>query len=210
MKNKMGVCEKPMENIQINRIRFTLLSLFMGLFVLLLFPLGAEAAVPVTARIPVSCSGGNPLESLTFVMEMETKEMQTPDQLMIRLKAEEEGAFTIHYAYPGTYHYRIRQETGKDSKTTYDSTVYEVDMFVTEDEKGVLYAEPVLYTKGSSEKKAEIRFKNTAAGEPSKNSRSSSVQTGDTAQKTLYLSLFAGSAALLVLLGSRLLRKRRR
>ncbi len=166
----------------------------------LLFPVQTEAAETVSARIPVSVTGGNPLETFTIVLDMETTELQTPDQLYLLLKAGEEGAFTIQYTYPGTYHYRILQEAGSDSTAVYDTSVYQVDVIVTEDENGVLYADPVVYAEGSSEKKAEITFDNTAASSGSKNSSSSSkqsgsVQTGDSSMSLFYAVLLAGSAA---------------
>lgn len=181
---------------------------------LLFFAERADAAtMPVTAKIPVTCEGGNPLETFVFVMDMESKEMQTPDQLMIRMKAGEEGAFTIHYVYPGTYHYQIRQEAGSDWKTTYDSAVYDVDVYVTEDESGVLSAEPVVFKKGSDEKKAAVDFHNKAASSPSKNSHTSSgssyVQTGDRAEISLYIGMLFASLATLVLLVKVISRKKR-
>ncbi len=158
--------------------------------------------VPVNGRIPVSVSGGNPLETFTILLEPETQELQSPEQLFLRLKAEEAGEFSIAYTVPGTYRYTVRQNKGSDSKTAYDSSVYEVEMVVTEDEKGVLHAEPVVYGSDREEKKAEIRFTNTAESTPSKNQRTSSeVQTGDTTELPLYLGLLAASTAVLVKLG---------
>ncbi len=201
--------------------------LFRLLFLILCFGMlwicysDAEAAeAPVTASIPVKCTGGNPLETFTVVMEMETNENQNPDRLILRLKADEEGAFTIHYTYPGTYHYTISQTKGTESGTTYDDTVYRVDMYVTEDENGTMYAEPVVYEKGSDEKKAELVFKNTGESSGSKNSSSKSgtssgsksagnVQTGDTSAFALYARLAAGAAVTLLLLAGFRMKKRR-
>lgn len=187
------------------RICAKILGILLCIACLLMVSERADAAtVPVTAKIPVTCSGGNPSETFVVVMDMETKEMQTPDQLMIRMKAGEEGAFSVHYVYPGTYHYEIHQEAGKDWKTTYDPTVYAVDVYVTEDENGVLQAEPVVFTHGSEEKKAAVSFHNTSESSPSKNSSrpssSSHVQTGDTADLLFYAGLLIASAATLLAL----------
>lgn len=193
----------------IKRSAAGLLLVLLSLCMLWLCSVRTETAVPVSADIPVSVSGGNPLESFTFVMEMKTKEMQTPDRLMLRLRSGEEDAFTIRYVYPGTYHYRIRQEAGTDSKTTYDTTVYEVDIYVTEDGKGTLHAEPVVYAENSSEKSTKIHFKNSAEGKASKNSRAASVQTGDSNRISPYLASAAGAALLAVLLYASAMRKKR-
>lgn len=177
-----------------------LLLLMCGL-VLWLFPSKAEAAtVPVTVRIPVSCDGGNPSETFTFVLDMETRDFQKPDQMMIRMKAGEEGAYTIHYGVPGTYHYKIRQEAGANKKSTYDTTVYQVDVYVTEDEKGVLQADPVIYLDGSKDKKAEVHFTNSGWSEPSKTSRSGAVKTGDSTDFAVYVMLLIASATTLAVL----------
>lgn len=197
--------------------KFPLFLLFLICGLLMwLFPLRAEAAtVPVTVRIPVACEGGNPSETFTFVLDMETKEFQKPDQLMIRMKAGEEGAFSIHYAVPGTYHYQIRQEPGADKKTIYDKTVFDVDVYVTEDEKGILQAETVLYTGESSEKKADVRFRNSGWSAPSKSStsfgqsRGGTVQTGDSADLAMYGMLLIASLFSMTVLLKFLVKKRK-
>lgn len=204
--------------MQIRRKKRTCMSLLILLFScisLWLLPVSAEAAVPTSVKIPVSCEGGNPLEEFTCVLEMESHDLQTPDHLMIRMKSGEEGAFTIHYVYPGVYHYRIRQEEGADKKTSYDSTVYEVDVYVTEDEKGQLEAEPVVFTQGSNEKKAEVAFHNTGSSTPSRTVRSSggnkssgNVMTGDSAEPLFYISLFSASAVTLLAALKQLRRKK--
>lgn len=179
----------------------TFLFLLLCSCLLWMLPVKTEAStVPVTTRIPVTCSGGNTQETFTFVLEMETKELQTPDQLIIRIKAGEEGAFSIHYVYPGTYHYKIRQEKGADAKTTYDSTVYQIDVFVTEDESGILSAEPVLHKEGSNEKIPRVSFENSVENNMTKNNRSSSVQTGDNSNLLFNAGLLLISTAILIYL----------
>ncbi|MDO4616162.1 MAG: FctA domain-containing protein [Lachnospiraceae bacterium] len=169
---------------------------------LLLYTQTVYAAAPVSVVLPVSCSGGNPLEAFTVVLDMESAEFQTADRLYLQLKADGEDAFTIQYSYPGTYRYKIHQEAGNDKTTTYDSTVYQVSVFVTEDEQGTLHAEPVLYTEGSSEKKAELSFRNSAETGASKNSSrtASAVQTGDHSMLLLYAGLLLGSAVIVTAL----------
>ncbi|MCQ2509145.1 MAG: hypothetical protein MJ116_01590 [Lachnospiraceae bacterium] len=204
--------------MQIRRKKRTCMSLLIFLFscmFLWFLPVSAEAAVPTSVKIPVSCEGGNPLEEFTCVLEMESHELQTPDNLIIRMKSGEEGAFTIHYVYPGVYHYRIRQEEGANKKTSYDSTVYEVDVYVTEDEKGQLEAEPVVFTQGSSEKKAMVAFHNTGSGTPSRTIRTSggykssgNVMTGDSAEPLFYISLLTASAVTLLAAVKQLHRKK--
>jgi len=42
------------------------------------------------------------------------------------------------FTTPGTYKYIVTQETGSDSNTTYDKTVYNADVYVTENDSGVM------------------------------------------------------------------------
>lgn len=129
-------------------------------------PAPAYAAEPgaggktVTAQIPVSCTGTNTTEQFVFRLTGESSPFQTVENETLILKDKEKGFFRITYTYPGTYHYTVSQEKGKDSATTYDDTVYCADVYVAEDEKGNLYADPVVYIEGESEKKAELSFFN--------------------------------------------------
>lgn len=49
------------------------------------------------------------------------------------------------FTTPGTYKYIVTQETGSDSNTTYDKTVYNADVYVTENDSGVMNAETIVY-----------------------------------------------------------------
>ncbi len=114
----------------------------------------------VTVRIPVSCTGINTTEEFIYELSGESTEFQIIESRTLTLKDKEKGEFCITYTYPGTYHYTVVQNKGSDSDTTYDNTVYHVDVYVTEDEKGNMYAEPVVYLQGESGKKAELSFTN--------------------------------------------------
>lgn len=60
-----------------------------------------------------------------------------------------------------TYKYIVTQETGSDSNTTYDKTVYNADVYVTENDSGVMNAETIVYKNGSDNKLPECNFTNT-------------------------------------------------
>ena len=115
----------------------------------------------VEAKIPVSSTGKNTKESFSYHLKAETSEFQTLATDSLSLRDGETGSFSVLYTYPGTYHYTISQEKGTDKKTTYDETVYNVDVYVTEDEDGEMSAEPVIYLNGSNGKKQSASFVNT-------------------------------------------------
>lgn len=166
----------------------------------------AETEKAVSVQLPVSCTGTNTEETFLYELTQQTTEYQTVESATLSLKNGESGAFHITYTYPGTYHYTVRQAAGTDAATTYDKTVYTVDVYVLEDENGKLSAEIVVYTQESSDKKAELHFTNirelpTPTPKPSEPPRVPHLpQTGDNAQLGLWVLLAAVSAAALALL----------
>lgn len=130
----------------------------MMLISFFLFPSMASAAdkqEAATARIPVCCSADNIMEVFEFVL---TGDGQDP--LKLEMQDGMENGFVVEFTAPGTYHYTVRQTRGKTDDILYDDTVYAVDVYVTEDEKGKMTAEPVAYVKGSREKQEKVSFVN--------------------------------------------------
>lgn len=178
----------------------------------------AETEKAVSVQLPVSCTGTNTEETFLYELTQQTTEYQTVESATLSLKNGESGAFHITYTYPGAYHYTVRQAAGDDAATTYDKTVYTVDVYVQEDETGELSAEVVVYTQGSAGKMAEMLFTNarelptptpTPSGTPETTETPESPeplwvphlpQTGDNAQLGLWVLLAAVSAAALALL----------
>lgn len=119
-----------------------------------------EAEKSVTVQLKVSCTGTNTDETFRCELAPESTEFQMIEIGALSLKDGESGAFVITYTYPGTYRYTVRQLEGSDSATTYDKTVYTVDVYVLENEDGRLSAEAVVYAGDSPEKKAELQFNN--------------------------------------------------
>lgn len=179
------------------RWKASLKGIIASFFVLLfgIHPFTVFAAVPVQCVIPVSCIGENTSEAFTVVFQMETEDFQKCDTKEISLKNGEHGAFTVAYTYPGTYRYKIWQEKGPDARTTYDATEYTVDVYVTEDEKGVMHAEPVIFINGKDGKCAEAVFTNAKVSVPGKVAKP--VNTGDATVIGQYIALIVGSVCVL-------------
>ena len=57
--------------------------------------------------------------------------------------------------------YDINQEAGNTKGATYDKTIYKAEVFVIEDDNGVLSAETIVYTRDSNNKSASCKFVNT-------------------------------------------------
>lgn len=182
------------------RILTCLVAVFMLFSTLPVY--AAEKTVEV--RIPVSCTGENTKESFSYHLKAETSEFQTLTTDSLSLRDGETGSFSVLYTYPGTYHYTISQEKGTDKKTTYDETVYKVDVYVTEDEDGRMSAEPVIYLNGSSEKKQSASFINTKKLDTNKTP--GNVKTGDTSNTAFWFATLGLSA---MLIGIMILRRKK-
>ena len=116
------------------------------------------AAEPVDAIVPVSCSAEGSTESFAVSIEGDSGFKASPERL--ELRDGESKTFTIQINLPGDYKYKIYQEKGTEKNMEYDNSVYQAEIFVTEDENEKLNAETVVFTKGSSEKSAKCEFVN--------------------------------------------------
>lgn len=183
------------------RILTCLVAVFMLFSTLPVY--AAEKTVEV--RIPVSCTGKNTKESFSYHLKAETSEFQTLATDSLSLRDGETGSFSVLYTYPGTYHYTISQEKGTDKKTTYDETVYKVDVYVTEDEDGKMSAEPIVYLNGSNEKKQSASFINVKKLDTNKTP--GNVKTGDTSNTAFWIAASGLSA---MLMGIMILRRKKK
>lgn len=181
---------------------FTCLAAMLMLFSTL--PVYA-AEKTVEAKIPVSCTGKNTKESFSYHLKAETSEFQTLATDSLSLRDGETGSFSVLYTYPGTYHYTISQEKGTDKKTTYDETVYKVDVYVTEDEDGRMSAEPVIYLNGSNEKKQSASFINVKKLDTNKTP--GNVKTGDASNTAFWFATLGLST---MLMGIMILRRKKK
>lgn len=155
-----------------------------------IFPVSVSAADTgvsgrmVTVQLPVSCVGKNTSETFEYLLSFENAEAQTVEKDTLRLKNGEEGSFTVTYTEPGTYHYTLSQKKGSDAGTAYDSTVYTIDVYVTENEDGTLFAEAVAYVQGNSGKKEKLDFvneKELSEAVPEDETKGSNDKTGEDA-----------------------------
>lgn len=189
-------------NEAVKKLRiFTCLATMLMLFSIL--PVCA-AEKTVEAEIPVSCTGENTTESFSYHLKAEPSEFQTLATDSLSLRDGETGSFSVLYTYPGTYHYTISQEKGTDEKTTYDETVYKVDVYVTEDEDGRMSAEPIIYLNGSSGKKPSAGFRNIKKLDTNKTT--GKVKTGDRSNAAFWIAASGLSA---MLMGIIVLRKKK-
>ena len=142
---------------------------------LLMMPLRANAAeYACDAVIPVSMEL-NGTHDEKFEVTIELAEKADPDTPMpaeeacsLLLGDGENGGFSIRYTEPGDYFYVIRQTAGSTAYMSYDTTVYEVQVQVTNDtaEDGTTtlkYQVVANDVETPTEKAAALAFLNTYA-----------------------------------------------
>lgn len=156
-----------------------IIGLMIGILLIAVpFTAIAEGYEPLTVKIPV----------------------RTNEKMTLSLKGDAEGEYEISgqgeievtMELPGTYHYELSQVKGTDPKTTYDSTVYEITVFV-EDAEGTLQAAVSADEQGKTEKPTELRFVN-------RNNDPNVPSTGDESTLWLWILILSVSAAAILAL----------
>ena len=150
----------------------------------------AEGYEPLTVKIPV----------------------RTNEKMTLSIKGDAEGEYEISgqgeievtMDVPGTYRYELSQKKGTNPKTTYDSTVYEITVFV-EDAEGTLQAAVSADEQGKTEKPTELRFVN-------RNNDPDVPSTGDESTLWLWILILSvsGAAILALILVPMLIRRKQR
>jgi len=172
-------------NIAVTKVLTVLMSVCA---VLLFFGLPVKAEFKhnaIQAEIPFTCAKINSTKlknEYEIVIEKLDDSFPDPDTETAVISGSGDGMFTITIDEPGTYHYRIYEKAGSNSKIIYDSTEYTVTLFVTSDDDGTLEYQVVL-SKGGLIKPTEVCFANKAV--------KSMVATGESANPFIYYALAA-------------------
>lgn len=140
----------------------------------------------VDAIVPVSCTAEGSTESFTVSIKGDSGFKASPETL--NLKNGDTGNFKIAINLPGDYKYKIYQESGTKENTEYDKTVYQAEVFVTEDDNGKLNADTVVFTNGNNEKSANCGFVNKVKKETDKKDGSPGGGTGGDSSEGSYAS----------------------
>ena len=168
-----------------------IIGLMIGILLIAVpFTAIAEGYEPLTVKIPV----------------------RTNEKMTLSLKGDAEGEYEISgqgeievtMDVPGTYRYELSQKKGTNPKTTYDSTVYEITVFV-EDAEGTLQAAVSADEQGKTEKPTELRFVN-------RNNDPDVPSTGDESTLWLWILILSvsGAAILALILVPMLIRRKQR
>ena len=148
-------------------------ALALCVLVLVVSTLGtvAYAAAPVNAKIPVTIhlEGTVPAEPETYVVELTPEKASNPmpagtenGVYRMEISGEGSGVMEITYNKVGVYNYTVKQIPGDNENCSYDASVYQVTVFVTNSETGGLNVSVVAYKDGAEEK-TDIEFTNDYA-----------------------------------------------
>lgn len=116
------------------------------------------AAEKVNAVLPVTCTARESTEKFAVLIEGDSVYKASPS--VVYLSDGDNKSFTVSIDMPGNYKYKIYQKRGNSKNTDYDKTIYQAEVFVTEDDDGNLNADTVVFSNGSSEKSAACSFVN--------------------------------------------------
>lgn len=184
----------------------------------------AEAAPSVTIPVEIVLSGTLPDTAEDFTVKLEAKDATNPMPegskdgvyIMTVTGAGTKNFPSITYPGVGIYEYSIYQVKGSHADVTYDDTVYQLTVYVTNAEDGSgLEISAVLYPDEVSTKDSSAAFTNiyptvTPTPEPTPDpapdpspapsATSGSPKTGDNSNTNLYAAFAGVSAAVIVLL----------
>ncbi len=144
--------------------------------ILISLSLPALAAENPTVSVPVSVTLENApevSEDYTVVLKADDASYPMPEgssdgELKTVINGEASVNLpSITYNHVGIYTYTIFEEVGTNEKCTYDSTVYTLTVYITNEEDGSgLEATAVLYPETQGDKLACAEFKNVYEPEP--------------------------------------------
>ncbi|MCR4890307.1 MAG: hypothetical protein K5979_14195 [Ruminococcus sp.] len=114
------------------RIISAVSACILSLSLFCLGELQAEAYSTIDAEIPVTCLKVEDNNSHIYQIKIESENDISPAPISDTLYITENGTgyFEINIDEPGTFRYRIYEETGSDPNIEYDDNIYAVSVFV--------------------------------------------------------------------------------
>jgi pilin isopeptide linkage protein len=114
----------------------------------------AQSAVQVGIPVLITTNGSPTTGQISITSEDSLAPM--PSENPVTINGNDN--VVLSYTKTGTWKYTIKQVSGSDLQTTYDTTLYHLTIFIGYKEGG-LYSVVTLYKAGSSDKDGEALFK---------------------------------------------------
>ena len=120
---------------------------------------------PIDAVIVFECDASKQLEENRYQITIkgEADGIPTPQQSTLDVDAPGKGSFTVRVTEPGTYDYLLFQVKGGSEKVIYDSTVYEVHVFVISNDMNELEYSVSVNIADTDIKPDALKFQNLAS-----------------------------------------------
>ena len=139
---------------------------------------------PVDAHITFTCQGIEGINGGKYQISIKAGSVEgpLPAKDIITVDENGKGEFVLHITEPGTYDYQVYQIKGSDKDVIYDETKYDVHVFVTSNENGMLEYTVAVNISNTDQKPDAVEFKNAAVEIPTENKLvppDKSVETGD-------------------------------
>ncbi|MCR5103786.1 MAG: hypothetical protein K6B68_04955 [Eubacterium sp.] len=160
------------KNIKSNKISL-LTAILWAFFLSCLFISNVYAQseyTPIDAIIPFTCTKiegrDNTSGSSTYKIKIkaDNTDIPSPDRDEVIVDESGKGQFKIRINEPGTYVYRVFQEPGEDDKVKYDTTKYDIYVFVTTGKDGSLLYSVSVNIADTDKKPDKLEFKNVVSG----------------------------------------------
>ncbi len=139
----------------------------LSCFVLPFYEIRALAYVTLEAEIPVSCLNITDDKAHTYKIKIESENNYSPAPKSDTLEVTEDGTgkFEIEISEPGTFVYRVYEQPGDDPEIEYDSSEYDVTVFVEDVSSDVLRYAVSATAAGTDEKPDKIEFRHKVLGD---------------------------------------------
>lgn len=155
--------------MRVMRRAFSVTFVCLLSFIFMMFFSGtvkANAYATVEAEIPVNClKVSNNQYVYEIKIESENEYAPVPDSDILKIEENGIGIFKINLTEPGTFSYQIREIAGDDQNIKYDSSVYVITVFVTNDTDGGLAYSISAQIDGQKHKPEGIKFKDAVLSE---------------------------------------------
>ena len=137
---------------------------------------------PIDVTIPVYVDLGGDVK-----LETDNEDAPFPEKDTIHVKDGEVGKFIFSYDEPEHFKYKLQQVNMDDKNIVYDKTVYDIDVFISEDTSEKLQAKITVVKEDGSSKSEVVHLKNEKVKKPA--SGGSTPQTGDDLNKKELFSI---------------------
>jgi len=144
--------------------RLSLLTLLIAVLVLQMQVFAADRSCSVSLPVEVNLTGESAPSGIDFTVKLTANDAASPmpEKDTLVLTGSGKGNIgPITYTRPGTYTYTAVQTKGSAEYVSYDTTVYDLTVFITNDSQGNLVSDVKCKAEGAKDKSPSISYTNS-------------------------------------------------